>query len=394
MNTKKLIIMLIVLILLIISIMWVIILKLNKSNQESEESDENKNIEIDKGLFDTGEATLEPETTVYRVNTSDMMFTTISNCIKDTFKVNYNIYIWDLFCLNRISTETYFAHIVTNKKESNYITINIDHDSSAYKIEKLSISDYENIIKDEVPEKYLEDIQVQKGNDNSINYTSLNEEEICKYYMEMINDLLINYPEAIYEKLADDYKEARFKTYEDFEKYCINRIDFVNQKEYMTYASGYINENKVYQTIDTKENIYMIEESTSDEMNIYLDNYTLGTEEFTRVYNESKDTLKAAINAEKFLKMLNNQDYSAIYSKLNNNYKNTNFPTEDSLKSYLTKEFYTTNMVKSSEVKSEGDYYLVTIDISEDTKASASSQRKKVIISLKEGIDFEMSIVL
>lgn len=391
MDTKKLIIILIVLILLIMSFMGIIILKLSKSNEENK--GDNENIDNEEELFDTGEATLEPETTLYRVNSSDMMFMTISDCIKNTFKLDYNIYVWDLYCINRISTETYFAHIITNKKESNYIAINIDHDNSAYNIEKLNGSDYENIIHNIIPQRYQEDIKIQESN-NKINYISLSEEQICKYYMEMINDLIINYPEAIYEKLADDYKEARFKTYGDFEKYCINRIDFTKQKEYMTYASGYINGNKIYQAIDKNDNIYMIEEPLSDDINIYLDNYTVSSEEFKKVYNEAKDTLKAAINAEKFLKMLNNQDYSAIYSILNNNYKKTNFPTEDLFKEYLVNEFYPTNVVKSSEVRSEGDYYIVTIDIGEDARVSALSQKKDIIISLGEGINFEMSIAL
>ncbi len=389
MDTKKIIIILIVLILLIMSFIGIIILKL--SNEENKGN--NENIDSEEELFDTGEATLEPETTLYRINVSDMMFMTVSDCIRNTFKLDYNIYIWDLYCYNRISTETYFAHIITNKKESNYIAINIDHDNSTYNIEKLSSSDYENVIHNIIPERYQEDIKIQESN-NKINYTSLSEEQVCKYYMEMINDLIINYPEAIYEKLADDYKESRFKTYGDFEKYCINRVDFTKQKEYMTYASGYINGKKIYQAIDTRDNIYMIEESSLDDINIYLDNYTVSSEEFKKVYNEAKDTLRAAINAEKFLKMLNNQDYSAIYSILNNNYKNTNFPTEDLLKEYLVNEFYPTNVVKSSEVRSEGNYYIVTIDISEDSRASARSQKKDIIISLGEEMNFEMSIAL
>ncbi len=386
MNTKKVIIILIILILVIMIFMGLVIWKLNNHNQEE--------LDNEQESYDSGEATLEPETTVYKINSSDMMFFTISNCIKNTFKLDYNIYVWDLYCINRVSTETYFAHIVTNKKETNYIAINIDHDSSAYDIEKLSINDYENIILNEIPQKYIEDIAVNKNDNNSINYTSLSNDQISKYYMEMINDLLINYPEVIYERLAEDYKEKKFKTYEEFQTYCINRTEFIKEKEYMTYSSGSINGKKVYKTKDANQKIYIIEESETDEFSIYLDDYTIDTDEFKRLYSEAKDELKASTNAEKFIKMLNNQDYNAIYNLLNNNYKNSNFPTEDSFREYLVREFYKTNIIRSSQVEEEGNYYIVTIDICEDARASALSQKKNIIIALGEETDFEMSIAL
>ncbi len=61
---------------------------------------------------------------------------------------------------------------------------------------------------------------------------------------------------------------------------------------------------------------------------VLLDMYTVELQEFTDKYNSAKGEEKVQYNLQLWFSAINDGDYSYAYSKLDQTYKNNNFPTQ------------------------------------------------------------------
>lgn len=383
MKDKKIVILLIVAIILII-LMGIIILKLKEQLKTPEEI-----VISEEGL------TLTKETTLYEVSNKALLFT-MEDYLKETLNVDYNIYIWKLYMMEKITNETYFAQMVTNKKGVAYVVINLDYNNKAYSIEQITEKDFNNAVNGIIDEKYVADVMVQNNGKNNLKYKYLSDEKIGQYYFDMIKDLSINYPEIIYERLTEEYKKQKFNnSYEEFVNYCNSRKVFINDKEMDGCAVTTQDDNKIYECIDKSFNIYKIIEKNAAEFKIELDDYTVLSEEFLDSYNTANNNKKVSTNVEKFIKMVNNQDYTSAYEILNKAFKNNKFPTKDLYVKYLSENYYKSNIFTISKIEEQGEYYIVTFGIRRGDTMTTEDElvERQVAIKLTEGNNFEMSII-
>lgn len=388
MSDKKIIIGLIICILLIMIIISMLVVSLKNAKQP-------ENIQQQEEIVDEGTATLEKEVTLSEADNKSLLFT-VEKYIKKSLNIDYNIYIWKLYIMERISNETYFTQVLTNKKEILYLVINIDNNIGTYSVEKISKEEYENSIDGTVDEKYLEDIRIRKNGSNDLEYIYLTDEETSAYYMNMIKDLIINYPEAIYQRLDEQYRKEKFgDSFEKFSQYSKSKANFIDKIKLNGFTIDRSNgETKIYICKDMNNNVYTIKETTASDFTLYLDDYTVYSNEFIEKYNNSKDNIKVSTNIDRFIKIINNKDYDEAYKILNEQYKNTRFPTKESYQQFLSNEFYSVNSQTIKKMEQQGEYYLVTFDITPGDSFSSNIKTEKVAMKLGDGMDFEMSIII
>ena len=383
MKENKILIILIICILLVMAIMVGLVFLMK--NQEEIPQD----IQIDTDVDLLKDATIMP------LDNKSLMFA-VEDYLREALNSD-NIYVWKIYMLQKSYGETYFAQIVTTTKGTAFVVVNTDNTNNAYEIEKITKEQFDNAIEGKMEQKYIDEITIQNNGNNNLKFKYVLDEEISKAYFEMIKDLSVNYPEIIYERLTEEYKAAKFNnSYEEFAKFCDERKDFISKKKYNGYKLSAIGKNKVYTCRDTGHNVYKIIEENAGEFTLELDEYTIYSEEFITLYNKADANTKVTTNVEKFIKLVNNQDYTEAYAILNESFKKNNFPTKESYAKYLSENYNKSNLVTIKEIEEQGEYHLVTFDIKPGDRMATEEDNvtRKAAIKLKDNTEFEMSIII
>ena len=259
---------------------------------------------------------------------------------------------------------------------------------------------------------------IEKNEINTFIYNSIGDEMMCKYLLDDYINKALYFTRDAYDSLEEEYKNKRFKDYENFEKYIeenrnrlevsdLNRIkqtsEFQNEEEYANYVGGldriYLSkylvesnsESKKYVCLDYFGNYYMFNVKNVMDYNLTLDTYTIESEKFKSEYNNGNNQRKVQLNIDKFIKMINSKDYSHAYDVLDENFKNNYFKTEENFKKYIRNNFLEFNNINFEKFTEEGEIYIYQIVLSDKTSRSDKKIRMNVIMKLEEGTDFVMS---
>ena len=121
---------------------------------------------------------------------------------------------------------------------------------------------------------------------------------------------------------------------------------------------------------------------------IYLDDYTVDTQEFIQKYNQETDLNKVKYNADKFLKALNKNDYEYIFGKLDETFMQNNFSTFDGFKNYMEQRFNNSYTSEYYETREENGTFIQEIELIDE---NGNRNSLEIIMQLKDGTDFVMS---
>ena len=312
---------------------------------------------------------------------------------------------------------TYYIEYNINDKNI-YFTINTDFINKTFSIIPIKEQEYNKLLNTIVEDKYGEEKQIEINNYNKIIYENVSEEQMAE---NLIQDYVTNalyYLEDAYNSLDEGYREKRFGSIEKFKEYIeenkdiLKRLDksdikiysdFNNEKDY----EKYVNElNKIhlskytvqeildgveYICIDELGNYYIFDTTSVMKYNLKLDTYTIESEKFKAEYNNGNIQRKVQLNIDKFIKMLNNKDYSHAYDVLDENFKNNYFKTEENFQKYIKNNLLEFNNINFEKFTEEGEIYIYQIVLSDKTLKSDKTIRMNVIMKLEEGTDFVMS---
>ena len=232
---------------------------------------------------------------------------------------------------------------------------------------------------------------IEKKDYNTFTYEDISDEE---YITDMFNDFktyMMYYQEEAYEQLDEEYREKKFGTYEEFQQFINNNIrDIVIMKADKFKVEDY-DEYVQYIVSDQNENFYIFNENGTMDYTVILDTYTVDIPEFTEEYNNAQDSEKVLLNLQKVFNAINDGDYKYVYNKLDNTFKQTNFPTEEDFENYIKNNFYEENSIGYSNYKTSGDLHIYEIEIKDSNNASNVEKTKNFIMQLKDGTDFVMS---
>ncbi len=268
-----------------------------------------------------------------------------------------------------------------------YLQINLDKDNKTFSV-KPFIEEYDNI--DDIEIKYNEN-RIESNDDNAYDTQVLTYEQIVKKYILVYKRLVLAKPEIIYNNYLDnEYKEYKFKTYDNFLQYVLNKKDEIKQ----IAASGYnIDTEENGRTITIKDqfsNIYTIEEKNIMNFSIKLDDYTILSKAKIEEYNKDNEEEKIVINIKRIIEAINHEDYDFVYNNLNESFKNSYLKNKEELENYIKNKFFEKSNIQFLNYTTENNIYIYTLKI-KDAQNENNSNELKIIMRLKEGTDFEIS---
>lgn len=233
---------------------------------------------------------------------------------------------------------------------------------------------------------------ITKNQYNQYQYISKKDNEIANEHFRDWKEIIQYYPEYAYQMLDSDYSAKRFGSYNEFEKYLeLNK---------QTIALATINEYKVLSNInyieyicsDKYNNIYRFREQGGImRYTVFLDNYTIMTQNEYNEYKNGSKSYKDRVCLVKLRDMINSKDYNAIYTKLNEKFRDNNFENIDQLKNYINNNLFNLNKITIDEYNDENEGYSI-FDCTVSNQLDDNIKKKMtVIIKLLEGENFEFS---
>ena len=299
-------------------------------------------------------------------------------------QINYNV--------KQIIVYGYLKGEITNKIENFKIMINVDYKENTFEV---FLEDY---LDKNYPDLNMEsqiNIDEQKNiesnQENIFEYSVTNDEEYCVLRFNSFINNMLYYPKYVYDKIDEEYRKERFTDYNDYLNFIEeSKVDFyfLELEQYQKVNEN--NKNK-YILIDSRGNYYIFTENAAMDYNVIMDMYTIELDDVIQKYNEMDVPNKSIYNIEQIVSAINNKDYEYIYSKLDETFKSTNFPTFESLKKYILEQFYYTNKIDSKKYEYVGNVGIVGITISDLDGNKEEILNKKFFIQLGEGTNFTLS---
>lgn len=271
-----------------------------------------------------------------------------------------------------------------------YTFVNLDTNNITFSIEPI-IGNFDNI--DDIEIKN-ENKSINENDYNQYMRTVLGYEDIAKEYFIKYKWIALSSPKLMYQFLDNNYREKRFGNVEEFEKYINENSKEINKIKLEEFLVNN-NENSVeYVCKDQFENLYIFEETSPMNFTLKLDTYTIATDKFKNTYKTASDAEKVHMNIDKFIQMMNRQDYKTFYNYISEGFKNNYFSNQNEFEQFLKERFFLYNEIKINKLEQQGDLYICNIEISDLTKQDEGIRDISIIMKLNEEIDFEMSFVI
>lgn len=242
---------------------------------------------------------------------------------------------------------------------------------------------------------------VEKNDYNIVQYISTNTEEDCKRYLDYYKKLALSNPEEAYNRLDEEYRNLRFGSLDGYKKYIEENKKDIQSIQITQYMSN--DENGVKQNIakDKYGKIYIFEGKNLMDLSIQLDTYTIETSSFKEQYEEGNEEVKVQMNINKFILMINNQDYETAYNLLDESFRNNYFKTLEDFELYVRNKAYKYNDFEIKSFNVNGNVYVCEANLWDLTGGAYVDESKgtssgyiyewKFFVQLGENKDFKIS---
>lgn len=267
-----------------------------------------------------------------------------------------------------------------------YLIINVkqNEDKYIFSVEPLDASNYKDI--DDV-ELNSNNIKLDANDVNLTEKANITDRDIAVNLVDYYKKLSLGKSDIAYNLIDKQYREKKYGSLEDYEKYISDNID-TQQKIYLKeYAVNDVDGKKEYVGKDQYGKYYIFDMNKSGTYNIILDTYTVNLPQFTEKYEKADSRKKVGMNINKILEAINDKDYNYVYGKLNADYRNNNFSDISKLEEYINEKFITTD-VEYNEFNDLGGTYTYQVTF-KDTNDSVI-----FIMKLLDNEDFEIAFEL
>lgn len=287
---------------------------------------------------------------------------------------------------------TYFVYgkIVdkqTTKIEDYNIVIRLDKEKDLFSVipyEFIEDNNYNIEIGNTIRLKYNE---LPSNTYNKFAFKNITDSDMVAFYTNEIKDMAIYNEELLYNKLEKTYLQNKFTDFEKYKNYITKNITSIYQLKIKQYKINDYETYKQYICIDENEKYYIINEINVGQYEVILDTYTIDLPEYIEKYNKSQDEQKVAFCIDKFMKNVNDENYTLAYSMLSNGFKNNYFKTQNEFENYA-KQYLLGKSITFEEIKNEADIYIYKVKL---TKNGQPAQSKNFNVKLGSRTNFELS---
>lgn len=333
-----------------------------------------------KKLYDTldnryiQENSITQENVIEKINTSNFSnsdYIVKNMYIQETENI-YNYYINGYLREQGMNTNTYFVLFV-------------DQYNSTYSIYPINEERYNNII--ELKES-IESNTILENDNNLYQVVQVSDEDTAKRLLEDYQYKIENNIQLAYEELDSEYRQKKFSDIEEYTQY-INNIG-ISQSNVVQYQKSKIDDYVQYIILDENGRYYVFNETSVMKYNVLLDIYTIELPNFVESYSNSNEAEKVQYNIQLWFYAINDGDYVYAYNKLDETYRNNNFPTQADFENYMKTTFYAYNKLGYTSYEKNGDLYIYKMVIT-NSEDSTQTIEKQFVVKLLEGTDFVMS---
>ena len=264
--------------------------------------------------------------------------------------------------------------------------VNLDTFNHTFSIEELSgKEELDNIKRDSIE-------KIEKNDYNGYVEYSVSEEDTINKHVTAYKRMLLAKPELAYEYLDEDYRNKKFGSYEKFSDY-IDKIESeiitLNMKKFKINS---YDDYKEYIIIDANGKYYRFRENNVMDYTVMLDVYTIDLPEYIEQFNSANEKTKVGLCIERFIQMINAQDYETAYGLLDDTFKQNNFKTVDKFTQYVQGNFHYINNIKTIDYFSkEGIYYVCTVSIENAKFVLNEPIQRSFVVKIGDGTDFKLS---
>ena len=292
--------------------------------------------------------------------------------------------------IERYIVQGYTEEVITySNLQTINLVVNLDLNNKTFSIEPLSDT-YKTIEDIKVKERKI--AQIEEKTSNTFSYTNITDVYLIKQYLNTYKRLALASPEVAYKYLNKEYRDARFGSVENYKQYVEkNRNNIIPETllKYKKYSD--YDEYTQYIAITKSENYYIFREKDTMELEILLDTFTIAIPEYEEKYNEANNQQKTAYCIDRFIKILNSENYTLAYKLLATSFKNNYFKTQESFEQYAKQNLANKEVSSYVEFKNEGELYCTYSVTLQENGQDTNEVDKTFIVKLGEGTDFELS---
>ncbi len=318
------------------------------------------------------------------------------NEIKFTMKEyeNTEFFINEMYGMSLYSEARYFIKgEVSTDNEEYYIVLDVDFNNNSYRLQKITIDEYNMEINKEHNESNTKAISIEKKNYNGNKEVGIDETySLLSGYVNQYKSYLEKDLNKAYKLLDEEYREKKFNnSYNKFVSYINGIKDEIKNKTLDAYSKNDKDEYTEYEVNLDGEDTFIFRSSELGKYTILLDSYTIKTQEFIEKYNDLSDTNKVGTNIDKIFKMLNNKEYEQIYNYLSETYKANNFETLAKFEKYINEKFFDYNYIGDINISEEQQYYLAKVTYSDNISSAAEYRKISIIMRLDDDAEFTIA---
>lgn len=315
------------------------------------------------------------------INISD-----IGQVMQEFTKNSYNInkmYIKDGERIKR-----FYLYISFNDGNTQLVQLSLDTQNLTFMIRPMEFVDEEELIN---MTEFDEIESIEENSNNKFEYARVSEEEMAKRYFNDFKIKLVTDTENAYNLLDEEYRNKRFKGEDNFIKYVNDNQDLQGIQISKYLVNNYDN-YKEYVCKDQYDNLYIFKETAIMDYTIQLDTYTLSNDTFTEEYNKVDNEEKIKMDIDKFIQMINRQDYITSYDYISDGFKNNYFKTQTDFENFIKERFFKYNNLQFNSAEQRGNnLYTCNITLSDLTNENSENKNITIIIQLNEDLDFEIA---
>ena len=268
-----------------------------------------------------------------------------------------------------------------------YYIVYIDYASSAFTVYPL---------KDETTDldSYIDDKIIEKNKYNYVPISKITDEDMAFKYFSDFKNSAMKKTEYAFNKLDEQYRQNRFENDKSqFDSYIDKNTNELRGLTISQYSVNAHNEYTEYVCKDKYENYYIFRVTDFTNYTVILDTYTIMSNNFKSTYDNADDQGKTMLNADKWIQMLNNRDYTAAYNVLDETFRNNNFGSVDNFENYMRQNYGEHYEVDFGDFSNEGNTYIQPLTL---TPISGSEETKEItiIMRLSDNYGFTMSFVI
>ena len=231
---------------------------------------------------------------------------------------------------------------------------------------------------------------IEKNGNNSYDYKSISDEIYTTDLFNKYKEETLYNTKLAYSHLNEEYRSLRFATLDKFQDYAKDNIVNIVMAKIEKYQKRVTDDYTQYICIDQNGKYYIFRETSVMNYSLILDTYTIELPEVVESYNNLTSMEKAGYNVQICMEAINNKDYSYVYNKLDTEFKNNNYKTEEAFIKAIKNNLFDNNKVEEVSSLNEGSTYIYKLNVVNEDN-STKTKNMTIIIQLKEGTDFVMS---